>query len=524
MENQANPTVVNIDSQPAFRQSISTVARGGGYVFTGKLFMDAIRFVTAFVLARLLGADQYGMYSLTLSTLNIAMGLSLIGMDEALVRFVAVATGRRDKDAVWGTIQAGVGIAMFLSVVTGTALFGLSFLLADRAFHNLSLAPLLQLAAVFVPILTLSEVLGSVIKGFKRMDYSVIAQYFFQPLVRLVMIALLAFSGLSTVWAIATFGLADLLASGLLLWYLNREFHLSRPLKEARRDVKGLLGFSIPMWLADLMVQFQSNIQALVLGTMNTITSVGIFSIASQITSVSGHFTSSINTSSKPVVAQLYDQHDMQQVNRIYQTANKWAVMVQLPISLVMILFPAALLSVFGESYTQGATALVILAVADLINVGTGMGGIILDMTGHTRIKLFNSILRLALYLGFDLLLIPKFGVVGAAIAVLIGEGTVNLLRMIEVYFLFKILPYNRGFIKPVVAAACAVIVVLVLGIWLPIQSSLLAVVMTAALLIMVYAGVTYLLGFSQEEMVLLDGMHNRLVKFGAKFKREARS
>jgi len=218
-------------------------------------------------------------------------------------------------------------------------------------------------------------------------------------------------------------------------------------------------------------------------------------------------------------VAQLHDQNDMQQLGQIYQTANKWAVMVQLPIFLLMVIYPGALLSIFGNSYVEGAAALIVLAVADLMNVGTGMGGVILDMTGYTRLKLLNSILRLVIYIGLDLLLIPHWGLMGAAMAVLVGEGTVNFLRLIQVYILFKLLPFNEGFIKPVIAAAVAASAALLLGIWLPAGSSLINAAVGGVLLLLIYTSTTYLLGFSKEEAFMLDGLRIRASKF---FKRSS--
>lgn len=518
MENQLETNITQVEAAPNFKHNMTAVAKGGGVIFTGKLFLDAVRFVTAFILARLLGAKEYGMYSLALSATNIGVGMALLGLDAALIRYVAVMMGRKDDESVWGTIQVGISVAMLLSVVSGTVLFGFAYPIAEKAFHKATLAPLLQLAAVLIPVLTLSEVLASITKGFKRMDYPVIAQFVFQPIFRLIMIVVLALSGFNPFMAIVTFGLADLGASVLMIYYLNRIYPLKRPLSPAKRDLKGLLVFSLPVWMSGLMVQFQSNLQALVLGTMGSITGVGLFSIASQITAVSGHFTSSINVSSKPIVAQLHDQKDMTQLGKLYQTANKWAVMVQLPIFLVMVIYPTALLSIFGHSYVEGATALIVLAVADLLNVGTGMGGVILDMTGYTRLKLINSILRLVIYLGADLLLIPRWGLIGAAVAVVIGEGAVNFLRLIQVYMLFKLLPFNMGFIKPVVASAAAASGALLLGIWLPAGKNLINSALGATLLILIYTGVTYMLGFSKEEAFMLDGLKTRIRKFLKRF------
>ena len=510
MENNFDAGLAKAESIPTFKKNIVAVAKGGGVVFTGKLFLDAVRFITAFFLARLLGARDYGMYSLALSATNIGVGVALLGLDAALIRYIAVMVGRKDDESVWGTMQVGVSVAMLLSAVSGTILFGFAYPIADSAFHKIGLAPLLQLAAVLIPILTLSEVLASITKGFGRMDYPVIAQFAFQPVFRLVMIVILAFSGFNPFLAIITFGLADLGASLLMIYYLNRIYPLKRPLSPAKRDLKGLLVFSLPVWMSGLMVQFQNNLQALVLGTMGSITGVGLFAIASQITAVSGHFTSSINVSAKPIVAQLHDQKDMKQLGLIYQMANKWAVMVQLPIFLIMVFYPAALLSIFGNSYVEGAAALIVLAIADLLNVGTGMGGVILDMTGHTQLKLVNSILRLGIYLGLDLLLIPRWGLMGAAVAIMAGEGTVNFLRLIQVYVLFKLLPFNRGFIKPVIAAIAAASGVLLLEIWLPGGVNLIHAALGSTLLVLIYAGITYLMGFSKEEAFMLDGIRNR--------------
>ena len=520
MENQLDGKITTIESRPGFGHNMTAVAKGGGVVFTGKMFLDAVRFATAFLLARLLGAENYGMYSLALSAANIGVGMALLGLDAGLTRYVAVMAGRKDDESVWGTMQIGMSAAMLASALSGTALYAFAAYVAEQVFHRASVATLLQLSAVLIPVLTLSEVLASTIRGFKRMDYPVIAQFVFQPLVRLVMIVILALSGFNVVWAIVTFGLADLAASGMMVYYLNRVYPLKRPLNPAKRDVKGLMSFSLPVWLSGMMVQFQGTLQALVLGGLSSITGVGLFSVASQITDISGRFSSSINVSAKPVVAQLHDQGDMKQLGQLYQTSNKWAVLVQLPIVLLMVIYPAALLSIFGKSYLQAAPALVVLAITDLVQVGTGMGGVILDMTGHTRLKLLNSILRLGLYLGLDLLLIPRWGIMGAATAVMAGEMIVNVLRLIQVYVLFKLLPYNRGFLKPLVAAAAAAAGALLLGIWLPAGSNLLHAALGGTLLLLIYAGVIYMLGFSKEELFMLNGLKSRTSKLAARFKK----
>ena len=70
---------------------IAFAAKGGGTLFAGRLFTWGIRFGIAIMLARLLGADGYGVYNLALSVASIGAILPLLGLDSAIVRYTAVA-------------------------------------------------------------------------------------------------------------------------------------------------------------------------------------------------------------------------------------------------------------------------------------------------------------------------------------------------------------------------------------------------------------------------------------------------
>ncbi len=510
-QNGSNGHTPGVARTSSAQRNIILVAKGGGVTFAGKMFLAVIRLVTAVLLTRLLGAHQYGMYNLGLSAANIAAGLAIFGLDTALVRYVAMLAGRRDERGVWGALQVGIGTATLLSVFTGTALYALAFPIASNVFHEPQLAPVLQLISAIVPFLVLSEVLAGANRGFKRMDYPVIAQFVAQPIIRLVLVLALAVQGLSTMEAIIIFGVADLAASLIMIYFLHKEFGIRRPVHAARRDVRAILGFSLPVWMSEMLVKFHNNIQTLFIGSLDSLAGVGVFSVASQLTVVSGQFSSSINTSTKPVIAELYDQGDMKQLGRLYQTTNKWALMVQFPVFLAMVLFPGPILSIFGETFAEGALVLAILALGDLIHVGTGMGGSIIDMTGHTRLKLVNSLLRLIVYLSLDILLIPQWGIVGAALAALIGEMFINLLRLLEVFFLFRLLPYNRTFIKPLLAALVALACVLLVNGWLPAGSPLVNTLINGAVLGVVYVSLLFLLGFSPEEQTMLNLIRQRV-------------
>jgi O-antigen/teichoic acid export membrane protein len=496
-------------------QNIVTVAKGGGIVFTGNLFESGARFAIGVVLARLLGAEQLGLCNLALSVASIAAGLALLGLPSAMVRYISLFLGRRDTAGVWGALQVGLGLTTILSVSMGIGLFVLADPIAERVFHESRLVPLLRVMSLVVPFLALSSIVAAATRGFKKMQYTVIGQNIAQPAIRLLLVVALAIVvGLNAKRALVAFGAAVMIVFVMLLYFLNSLFPLKRPLGTARRSVKEVLRFSLPLYLSGLIGIFGGNIKTMLLGALNTATSVGIFAVASQINTVGKMFHHGIVTAAAPIVSDLYDRGEREQLGHFYQTVTKWTLTLNLPLFLAVLLFPVPILSIFGQGFVGGGTALTILAWTNLVNTGTGICGTVLDMTGNTSLKLVNSLVTFALAIGLNILLIPRWGLMGAATASLAGAVTVNLLRLLEVFILFRLLPYNSSCAKPVVAGLVALAAAWGMRQLLPIQTDLFFLAMNVILIFAVHAGVILLLGLSQEDRAVLArvGRHMRAV------------
>jgi O-antigen/teichoic acid export membrane protein len=485
-------------------------AKGGGITFAGKLFTFGCRLVITFLLARLLGSEHYGLYNLSLTTLTVIAALAALGLDTAMVRYIAMFAQRRDDARVWGTIQLGLGVTVALSLWLGGGLYLLSDVIAVRIFHEPRLGPLLRLASAVVPFLTLSNVIAAATQGFKKMQYATLARDVTQPLLRLLLIAGLIVVGVSAAGALVIYGLAVAISAAMLLSFLHRRlFSLRRAPGTARRESREIFQFALPVFFSDLMTTFRDNVQTLLLGALNTVSSVGVFAVANQLNMVGSMFQSAVATAARPIIAELYDQGKWAQMGRIYQTTTKWSFMLNLPIFLTIVLFPSQILAIFGESYVVGSPALVLLACGIMVDISTGMCGIILDMTGHAGWKLINSIIRLGISLGLSALLIPPWGVMGAATSALVAVGTINLLRMIQVYSLFRLLPYDASFAKPILAGLVA-IGLAKLGQLLPAPSGI-STFIQIVVLFAVYAGAILRLGLSPEDRMVLARLRTRL-------------
>lgn len=497
-------------SLSAANGNILAAAKGGSIVFGGKLYTYVCRIIMTILMARILGAEQYGLYNLALVAASIAGGLAVLGLDTGLVRYIAIFASRRDEARMWGALQIGVGIPTIVSVFMGISLFTLANPIAVQLFHEPRLVPLLRLASLAVPILTLIEVMAAATQGFKKMQYTTIAQDISQPTIRLTLMVVLAIVGLSAAGAVTAFISAVFVTFVMLLYFLNKLFPLKRPLRTAQRNIKEMCRFSFPAYLSDLILTFRSNIQTMLLGTLHSVTNVGVYAVASHVDMIGGIFHRAIIVASRPIIAELHDKGEREQLRHFYQTTTKWTFTLNLPLLLITVLFPVQILSIFGKSFVDGSLTLIILAWASMVDAGTGICGTVLDMTGNTNWKLFNSIVRLALSLTFNFLLIPEWGVVGAAVAALAAAITINLLRLLQVFVFVRLLPYNASIIKPVIAGLVALMATLGMSQLFPSAANYVYTAINMVILLAVYISVTLLLGLSLEERVVLMYLRRR--------------
>jgi O-antigen/teichoic acid export membrane protein len=246
---------------------------------------------------------------------------------------------------------------------------------------------------------------------------------------------------------------------------------------------------------------------------MATVSSVGVFSIVGRVSSVASVSSLSIYVSSRPAMAQLHDRGDRETLTGLYTATTRWTLGLNLPFFLVMVLFADPLLLLFGEDFGEGATALTIMAFGELVNAGTGTCQGMLDMTGHTRAKLANTVLWTVLLIGGSALAIPRWGIVGAATASFVAIAAVNVAALIEVRVLERIQPYDRTFWKPVVAAVGALVVGIVVQGFLPVGSHLGRLVLEGGLVGLVYVGLIFLLGLAPDDRLVLERAWAKVTK-----------
>jgi O-antigen/teichoic acid export membrane protein len=190
---------------------------------------------------------------------------------------------------------------------------------------------------------------------------------------------------------------------------------------------------------------------------------VGIYVVAGSVITFLPILLQSVNQIFSPTIADLHARGELDVLQRLYQTLTKWIFGFTLPLAIVVCVFAAPLMQIFGSEFRAGWPILIIGTLGQLINCAVGSVGLLLIMSGNqdrlvrvqVKVVIGNIILNLAL--------IPIWGVIGAIVASAATNAAINLLYLREVKAILGLTPYNRSYVRlflPVLGTAASIALV----------------------------------------------------------------
>jgi O-antigen/teichoic acid export membrane protein len=243
---------------------------------------------------------------------------------------------------------------------------------------------------------------------------------------------------------------------------------------------------------------------------------VGLYQAASQSAILFGIILGAFGTIFMPMIVDLYHRKELERLDELFKVSTKWGLYLSLPLFLVLWFAPAEVLAgIFGAGFEAGAPTLKILAVAQLINVSTGTVGPMLIMTGHQKQWLAISASMLVLNLALSTLLIPRFGISGAAVASGCALTGLFVLGLAAIKRLLGVWPYDWRYLKGAAAAGVAYLALRAIS-----QMSLFSVFFDGLLLrilslsiiaSLIFVTALFLLGLSDEDRTVLSLMLNKI-------------
>jgi O-antigen/teichoic acid export membrane protein len=443
-------------------EDIKKVAKGTGTTLFGSIAGGGFNFLSQLIIARVLGVEAFGLYALGFAAVRICEIFAKLGLSTGGMRFVSIYKDE-SKSKLKGVLISSTGISLLNGIALGIILYFSSDVIAHKIFHKTNLTEALQLFALSIPFVSVMGVASSLLLGSHTTKYTVYVRNFVQPVIYIFLIIFFYFNGFRLNGVIYAFILSYVVAFIVCILYLKKLFpEFINKYITTYYEFKNLISYSIPLLFVGFLQYFLSWTAILLLGFLGSTKDVGIYRAASQITILMTVFITAVGSIYAPLVSEMFYNGEKKRMESIFKVTTRWIYLIVLPLSLVLIFSSKGVISIFGADYIEeGALVLIILTVAQFVNCVTGGVGYTLTMTGKQKLELINSVGLVMVIIVLSIVLIPKYGSVGAAIATAISVISINLLRLIEVYIIYHIHPYSKGYIKILVPAIISVVLIL---------------------------------------------------------------
>jgi O-antigen/teichoic acid export membrane protein len=440
------------------------VARGGTLNLIGLVSMGLLGFVLAVVLTHTLGARGSGIFFAGLAVFTILANITELGADTGATRFVARFRELRQHNDLAHMLVIAIVPAAVAGVAAAVAMEVWAEPLA-RIFSRrdpAEVATYLRLLGPFVPVTAVATVALSATRGFGTMRPAVFIDNFTTPLLKPILVLIGAVGGISALGVALGWGVPETIgcvAALAVLWRMVRRDrskgeHPARPIAALARD---FWAFSAPRGAAAALQITIIWFDLLLLSRYRSSADVGVYGAASRAVTFGTFALQAIRMAIAPQMSAMLARDDRAGAQTVFQTATWWLIASSWPLFLTFAVFGPFLLQVFGPEFTAGATALTILSLAMLIDLGTGTIGVVLLMGGKSWWNLFNMAVALTLNIGLNVVLTPRYGMNGAAVAWAISITVANLLALGEVWAFLGMRPFGRGYLPAVGASVVCI-------------------------------------------------------------------
>jgi len=404
-------------------------------------------------LARQLGMEEFGLYALGITVFNTLLLLLTTGVDSGTVKFVSDRLAFGDHLAArrmaLGACLVAAGVGIILAI-------GLAFVatpVATYAYRKTGLAPILFLFAGALPFAMVTTLLLAAIQAYQSVRATVLVKYLWEPLGKWGAAVLAVAAGWGLVGVIGglvlTFVCSTLLAAVILVRIAQVPLHAVTTMSQA--DARTFAAFCSPLLAANLFGVVAPRMDVMLLGYWGSSVDVGRYLIAFQTAAVLALVLGAFDIVFAPMMSRAWARRDEAELSDVYRAFHRLTAMATVPVFVIVIIFREEVLALFGGGTGEASAALAILAIGYLANAMLGGASTVLLMTGRSRIVLLNTIVYgIGLGLGATLL-IPQWGMAGAALAASATLVGVNVLRAWQVWHCHAMLPWTWQTLKPLV-------------------------------------------------------------------------
>jgi O-antigen/teichoic acid export membrane protein len=470
---------------------------------------QALLTVTHVLLARLFGTAVFGSYQTCLAIIEMLTRAGPGGADKGMLRYVAAHRARGETDLVRRALGTGLRLTFGIAGSLAVALIAASWLVA-HLYHQPPLATALRVMAPAAVFTGCVYVLVNASLAAKVTWANLVVRGLGEPLLLMGTGLLAALLGRTLLHLAIAQVLAAAATFTLALFAVGRVFGRGEIERAARSPgLPGFVRFSIPLGVGELMNTILQRADVVLLTAFLGPSTTAVYAAAEFISRVIGNPRYIFDGIAAPVFSEALHLGQRDRLRTNLQLMTRWVATAAAPIAVTAVALRHDILAAYGPAFQSGATAIVLLAAGHLVNATFGLTGYIILVAGRSRLVLLNNVVAAAVNVALGLVLIPRLGMIGAAISALASVTLFQGLYAVQVFMAHRILPVGGSTLKPFAAAAAMLAAEWLVADRIPHPAQRIPLVIGAGVL--AYLGALVALGLAPEDKRLFGKIWNRI-------------
>jgi O-antigen/teichoic acid export membrane protein len=411
--------------QSSAHKAATRQLRGSSFMLVGRMISLGLNFLTNVLIVRYFAEQKevYGAFTYALSIVALIQSFATFGLDRAVTRFLSIYHEREEYGKLFGTLWMIFSTLIGLS--TAIILFLYVFqqqILTWGWITQAEALPLVLLLVFLAPVQAFDQLCEGMFAVFSSTKAIFFRKYLLAPSLRLSVVGLLIWFQSDIYFLAGGYLAISVLGVMLYLWMLIRLLQDIKLFEHFSFETftvpwREVLAFTVPMLSSDLVYVLMNTTDAIMLERFSGLEQIAAFRSVSAAAGMNMVVMSSFQLLFTPVAARMFARHDHQGINHLYWQTAIWIAVASFPLfSLSFVMADQLVVTLYTESYASSGVILALLSLGTYFSAMLGFNGLTLKVYGDVYVLVIINLCAAVLNVVLNLLLIPQFGAVGAAI------------------------------------------------------------------------------------------------------------
>lgn len=497
--------------------SLMMIAKSSVIVFIGVILSKVFTYIYRIIIARGFGPETYGLFSLAIMFSGFFVLFFSLGLENGLLRYIPFYEGAKKQKKIIFIFRKSFLISLVGGIIGGALLFIFSDWISINLLREEALIPFLKIFSLSVPLSILLALFLSVLRGKEFVGWSSFISNILGTFANVFFISLLIFIGFNSEKVVYLSHFAAVLVTTLVAFVVvfvkvpqifKKKYNKDG---DEKKVFKEFLSYSWPLIFSGILWKTFHWADSFFIGFYMNAKDVGVYNAAVPISLLLVIAFQIFIQLFFPLVSREYASGNKKTVEQISKQVGKWIFMINMPLFILIMVSPDFFLGIFfGSEYLVAGNSLRFLSIGALFFSIFNVSNRLIEMSGRSKLILIDSIIINIINIALNILLIPRYGINGAALATMISLVLLSIIFGLQSKRYLSIVPLRRKMANLVLSLTIATIILVLL--YNLVGYSPLSFALLSVLFLAIYIFLSLILkAFDENDLAIIKSAYKKL-------------